>query len=360
MSVETYEWLNTMTRIGYTEKRGKAWHYKAVHQSGRGNHFIGAVPVEEVNALFFDAVEGYAEGTYMTADGVTTVRDDRRKVIIRPPGTFGPDDRGGILNETLLLGQPGEAQGWKLHQYREWLVRTLGDILDTSTSDLGIASAGLLQGGAMAWVQIEAPDNVETQVGYTFRPFILAATAHTGGMSTTFKQAVTAVVCDNTLAVGLGEAGGAARIRHTRNSSAKLGDIRAKLGILHTMAADFSEQVEKLADITVSDGDLARFLDQWTPLEKDGEKLTGRSLGIATAKRDKLVKLYTTDERVTPWAGSALGLLQAVNTFEHHVQGTTNKSGDEIAQRNMLRVVKGDRDRMDAATLAMIREVVAA
>lgn len=360
MSVETMKWLNTMTRIGYTEKRGTAWHYKREQQEGRGNHFIGPVPKEEVMALFFDAVEGYAESSYMTPDGFVNIRDERRKCILRPPGTFGPDDKGGILNDSLLLGQPGEPQGWKLHQYREWLVETFGRILDTPSDDIGIASAGLLQQGAMAWVQIETPENVETPEGFTFRPFLLAATAHTGNMSTVFKQAVTAVVCDNTLSAGLAEGGGTARIRHTRNSEAKAADLRSKLGILHTVADEFSRQVAELSDITVSDGDFEQILALLAPPTVDKKTGLARLSGQAKAKREKIERLYRTDPRVTPWAGSAFGVWQAVNTFEHHVQGTTNKTGDEVAQRNMLRVVKGDRDRMDADTVKLIREVVAA
>lgn len=360
MSLETMNWLNTKTLIGFTEKRGNAWHYKRELQEGRGNHYVGPVPVESVNGLFFDALEGTTESVAITSDGVVKVISPNRKCILRPPGTFGPDDVGGILNETLLKGQPGQPEGWKLHQYREWLVATLGDILDTSVSDLGIASAGLLQQGGMAWVQIEAPENIETPVGFTFRPFILAATAHTGNMSTTFKRACTAVVCDNTLSAGLGERGMVSRTRHTRNSEAKLGGIRDALQIIHTTGDDFARQVEELADIVVSDGDFERFLDELAPfVDSKGKELAPDKRGRVQAKRDKVAGLYLRDPRCTPWYGSALGVLQAVNTFEHHIKGTTNLSGPQVAQRNMLRTVQGKTDAADADTVKMIREVVA-
>jgi phage/plasmid-like protein (TIGR03299 family) len=359
MSSETMKWLNTMTLVGQTDKRGTAWHYKREMQDGVGNHFPGFVPRERVEALFFDAVEGTAESTYMTDSGMVLIRDPKRKQILRPPGTFGADDKGAILSERLLEGQPGDERGWKLHQYKEWLVNTVGDILDTSTSDLGIASAGLLQGGALAWLQIETPENIETAIGFTFRPFILATTAHTGGMSTTYKQAVTAVVCDNTLAIAQREDGGTARVRHTRYSAAKLGDIREKLGILHRMSDDFAQQVEALADITVTDSHFDQFIETLVPfVDSKGKPMPVDKRGRKQAKRDKIVNLYRNDPRVTPWAGSALGVLQAVNTFEHHVQGTTGKSGGDIAQRNMLRVVKGDRDRMDRDTVSLITDIV--
>jgi len=53
MSQETMEWLHTMTRIGFTEKRGAAWHGRA----DQPNHFPGAVPMSEVEGLFSFTVE---------------------------------------------------------------------------------------------------------------------------------------------------------------------------------------------------------------------------------------------------------------------------------------------------------------
>ncbi len=179
-------------------------------------------------------------------------------------------------------------------------------------------------------------------------------------MSTTYKQAITAVVCDNTLSLAMGEKGGAARVRHTRHSAAKLGDIREKLGILHAVRDNYVAEIEALADITVTDSHFDQIIETMVPfVDSKGKPMPVDKRGRKQAKREKIVNLYREDPRCTPWAGSALGVLQAVNTFEHHVQGTTGKSGSDIAQRNMLRVVKGDRDRMDRDTVEIIRDVVA-
>ena len=62
---------------------------------------------------------------------------------------------------------------------------------------------------------------------------------------------------------------------------------------------------------------------------------------------DALNRLYRHDTRVAPWAGTAHGVLQAVNTYEHHentVRGATR------AERNMLRTVTGDFSALDRAT----------
>ena len=51
---------------------------------------------------------------------------------------------------------------------------------------------------------------------------------------------------------------------------------------------------------------------------------------------------------MTPWQGTAHGVLQAVNTYEHHlrpVRGTTR------AERNQLRAVTGDIAELDRRAL---------
>jgi len=52
MSKEALKWLNTQTLIGFTEKRGNAWHYRVDLQSAEPNHYPGPVPVEDVRRPF--------------------------------------------------------------------------------------------------------------------------------------------------------------------------------------------------------------------------------------------------------------------------------------------------------------------
>ncbi|MEV8022345.1 hypothetical protein AB0O76_39800 [Streptomyces sp. NPDC086554] len=54
----TLEWLNANTLIGFTDKRGTAWHYRADLQSTETNHYPGAIPVDDAKWRLFgwDAV----------------------------------------------------------------------------------------------------------------------------------------------------------------------------------------------------------------------------------------------------------------------------------------------------------------
>src|SRR5215212_6500999 len=79
MSQETHEWLNTNTLIGFTEKRGHAWHYRAEDQGAESNHYVGPVPVEDVRRRLFPwhAIEGTVSSTVTLPSGlVVTITDD--------------------------------------------------------------------------------------------------------------------------------------------------------------------------------------------------------------------------------------------------------------------------------------------
>ena len=68
--------------------------------------------------------------------------DPTRKAIVRP-------DTGAILGIFRT--------GYKVHDYDQWLIHNVEGILD---ADLHIGSAGLLRGGAVAWVQVEMADTL--------------------------------------------------------------------------------------------------------------------------------------------------------------------------------------------------------
>lgn len=336
MSRETLQHLNTNTLIGFTEKRGKAWHWRAEDQGAESNHYPLAVPVADVQRRLFhwDALIGDVQSTVLTADGVLTVSDPDRKAIVRP-------DTQSVLGIFK--------SGYEVHQYREWLLETVASILD---DDLSIGSAGLLKGGAVAWVSVEVPDSIVTPEGVEFRPNLLATTSHDGSLATTFKRVVTNVVCDNTHSVAMSEVGQKYRVKHSRYSQARLAEARDALAIVHTIADDFAAQVKALCETTVTDKVWAEFVKALAPLPNEA----GRGQTNAANKQAALNNLYRNDQRVAPWAGNAWGVVQAVNTYEHHVG---NVRGNTREERNQLRAVNGQIDSLDSGTLLLLDKVLA-
>ncbi|MEV7428326.1 DUF932 domain-containing protein [Nocardioides sp. NPDC092400] len=352
MSRETLEHLNLHTLIGNTRARGTAWHYRAEHQGAESNHYPGPVPVDDVERRLFawravsrrlaaEIPASIEEMTHLSTDG-TPLRwklIDGRQAITR-------DDTHHVLGIF--------ADSYAMHQYREWLLTTVADILD---DDLGISSAGLLRGGAIAWVEVSVPENITTPEGVEFRPNLLATTSFDGSIATTFKRTVTDVVCDNTRETALSEQGQTYKVRHSRYSHARLADARDALALVHTISDEFAAEVAHLCAIAVDDRQWQRFLDSYVPRRDDtGRDLRGRARTLADRKRDTLQRLYRHDQRVAPWSGTAQGVVQAVNTYEHHeatVRGATRP------ERNMLRTVTGDFGKLDRRTLAVLDAVLA-
>src|SRR5258706_6293081 len=109
MSQETFEWLNSMTLIGFTEKRGNAWHYKAELQGDEPNHYVGAVPVEDVLRRLFN-FEVRETSLYVPTGAASGAKF---KVV---PGrkAMTTSDTGDLLGIFK--------DGYQGHRYKEWPV----------------------------------------------------------------------------------------------------------------------------------------------------------------------------------------------------------------------------------------------
>ena len=352
MSRETLQWLNTNTLIGFTDQRGTAWHWRAQDQGSQSNHYPGAIPISDVTERLFSwlaesrrvavEVEAYAdETTHLSPDG----QPSRWAVVPDRQAICRSDDSTGAV-----LGLFGP--GYVAHQYEAWLLSTVADLID---DDLAISSAGLLRGGAVAWVEVSMPETLTTPEGVAFRPNLLSTTSFDGSIATTYKRCVTDTICDNTRELALAESGQEFKVKHSRNSRLQLGPARQALEMVFTLAEDFAAEVSTLCSITVTPNQWGHFLDRHVPRvdPKSSQPLTGRSLTLADQKRQTLEQLYCRDPRVAPWAGTAHGVLQAVNTYEHH-EGVVRSDRQE---RNGLRTLTGEFGKIDRTTWQTLKPV---
>ncbi|GAA3586811.1 hypothetical protein GCM10022222_84410 [Amycolatopsis ultiminotia] len=332
MSRETAAWLNTQVLIGFTDKRGHAWHYRADSQGGEPNHYPGPIPVADVRRRLFNW------------------KAQRAEVLIR-------DNFGTRLEPTALAITASDngdrlglhTDGYGIHQYDEWLLNKVTLLLD---GGLQIGSAGLLRQRKQAWVSVEVPDNIMTPEGVEFRPNLLACTSHDASLKSRYKRVVTNVVCDNTMAAGLRETGQEHAVAHTSQSDLNVLDARAALNMVETIAGEFAAEVKKLCETAVTDEAWRMFLDAHDPLPAQ----RGRAYTNAAKRRSSLTRLWTSDSRVSPWRGTGWGVVQAVNTRQHHeatVQGATRP------ERNMTRVLDGGLAKLDHATVSTLRTVLA-
>jgi phage/plasmid-like protein (TIGR03299 family) len=377
MSAERIEWHNVWSLIGNTANRttangwhkvqeiltadaglqtiGGAWHYRAAVQGDEPNHYYGPIPVEDVERRLFGwepvAVSPMvATYSVITEDGVETISitDGNRQMIVRPRGALGEDDPGGIVGVFKA--------GYKIHNFREWLLHNVASILD---DELSISAAGLLREGAQAWVEVSVPETITTPEGVEFRPVLLAATSLDGSLATGYGRKVQLTVCDNTLAIALAEKGQSIKFKHTTNSLNRIGEAREALAIVHTIADDFAAEVAQLTNTTVTDEAWAQFLDahELTTLkDAKGNAKEKASKTHAMNRRAEFEQLYRYDERCKPWIGTAFGVLQAVNTHKHHV---ATVRGMSRPMRNADMAITGGIDALDRNTLDTLTAVLA-
>ncbi|AEV52014.1 hypothetical protein [Rhodococcus phage REQ1] len=349
MSAETSLWLNTNTLIGMTANRGHAWHYRAEDQGERSNHYEGAIPVGDVAERLFDweAVKvpvlaefpaDLTEATGLNADGIP--------VAARPVPGLAAIARSDNHHVFKVF-----TDGYEPHQYREWLLGAVSNILGDS---LKITSAGLLRQGGQAWVEVSVPETLHDEVtGFAYRPNLLAATSLDGSLSTTYGRTITATVCDNTMAIALGQAKDAqVKIRHSRYSNLRIDEARSALKLIEETADEFTDTLHELVQTTVTDRQWFQFLDAWQPVPEE----KGRAQAIATRQRDELTTMYRHDARANTWNGTAFGVIQAVNTWAHH-QSTVK--GATRAERNAEGAITGKFTALDNKVHTVLREVLA-
>lgn len=343
MSKETLRTLNTSTLIGNVAKRGfNAWHYRAELQGDEPNHYDGAIPIGDVERrlFFWEAQEAPVYVGIKDENGniVRYIEQTDRKAIVRSDNQH-------------VLGLFKES--YSIHQFKHATLDNVSNIIDDH--QLVIDSAGVLRDGGIAWVAVSMPDNIQTSAGFPVRPMLLATTSHNGTIATTYKQVYNAPVCDNTLFAGLAEDGAQFKARHSKHSDMKIQSIREALDIVFTMSEDIIAEIERLSNITVTDSEWNAIVNRLIPVGEEG-KVAQSAISKMQNKQDTIRTMYKTDPMVAPWTGTALGVLQAFNTYQHHVVGANNSR----AERNAMNSLNGKIQQADANVLSVLNELVLA
>lgn len=339
MSKETAQWLNNNVLIGFTEKRGKAWHYRQSEQGTEPNHYPMAIPAADVSRRLFKwepmivPVCIPVDGEYIEIDGKNAIvpSDDPSHVF----GIFSND--------------------YQPHGYDEWLIGNVSNILGDT---LSISSAGLLKGRGVAWVEVSVPDTITTPEGIAFRPNLLATTSLDGTVATTYKRTCTFTVCDNTWGMAMAEKGQTYKRKHTRYSAGKIEQDKAReaLNLIQETSDAVQDELRALCQIEVTRDEFHAIIKTVTDPEK-GKEQTKTGATVQARKVAEITSLYTSDPRVAPWTNTAFGVIQAFNTWEHHVKPT--RGDTERAERNALASIKGETEKSDAKVWAAIRKELA-
>ena len=344
MSAETSKWLNTMTLQGFTEKRGHAWHYDVSAQEAEPNHYPGAIPFEDVKRRLFYwvATEGAVKTRVKVGGKWQTVTVPGKKSLSHP-------ETGEVFS---IAGK-----SFATHNYYPWLIENFQTVLDTD--ELNIGSAGLLKGGAQAWVQIELEDTVDGPGGIQHRPFLTGSAVLDGSRSDVYGNGSTLTVCDNTLNAALGAFFASVKYAHRKGVEFRPQDVRDKLDLLIGTTDAVNAELEAMLAIPVSDANWEQFVAaEFGP--RPSVLVEGKGSAALTKwdnSHDTLTALYRNDDRVAPWAGTGFGAIQAVNTWRHHYQVAKNVAGGR-PERNMINRLDGTNAKADAKALEQLLAIV--
>lgn len=371
MSSETLEWLNNNILVGYIDDR-EHWHKEGAGWTGMSDRdgsgllkpwfaeegydggYSGPVPIEAVRERLFnwDAVKASMTARVPTTagslDGFDGVNDEdgpyveidvpTRKAIVR-----------NDTNEVLGVF----SKSYKIHQYHEWLVNNVADLID---SEVQIDSAGLLKNGGVAWVSVSLPETVSTTSEFAVRPRLLCYTSHSGVFATTYSRGVGAPVCDNTLDFQIGRSSNKFKVKHSRHSIGRLVDAREVLQILHSDCDEMTEFFDKLADWSVTDQEFRNIVDRLEPVPSENVDLDGKvsnqkAITHSERRRSEIFNMYNHDARSSSWKGSALGALQAFNTWDQQVRSVR---GGQRVESQMFSTLNGHVRKYNAEILNAI------
>ena len=324
--------------------------YKAWWQ---GEDFDGAyeaaIPVEDVHSrmLSWEAQEAdvavklyVTEGDYHGQDEggyFRWVADNDRKAIVRAD------------NEAIFM-YPGR-DSYQMHGYMP-VLEQCGKITDSG--ELGIASAFIMDKGAVFVANMELPDDITTEQGITHRVKLMVSTSMNGRFATQWKISDEFAVCSNSFNLNLSGKGNEFRVKHTSKSLGKIGDARNALGLVYKAAEEYTKFLDAMTKVDVTPANFQAIMDGLftMPVAQmvNGKVTNQAAITRMDNKRDQLLTMYATNPMVKPFHGTLFGAFQAWSTWNQHEK----PRGDALAAQ-IIGDITGKTGEVDAEFFAIVQ-----
>lgn len=377
VSRETIETLNRLILVGNCKNRPMAWHNRPELRRQMGwdnNHFDDYVPMDEVIARLFNwEAEAVPKANLIPCSkkDANFFGPQGQPYKIMPTGEWqkvpGTDDeyefRGqeqGIVRSDTHAHLATHGPGYKIHDYKEWLLGLQAEVIG---SELRILGAGLLRQGLQAYVQVALPETVhDRSSGLKFIPFMMISTSLDGSMPTTISRQAMYVVCDNTRDTALRRAAADNMIftaKHTARSLnwERVEEVRNALGILVESAKEIRKEQRELVAQPVTRRQVIKVMDIILPMPKSEDNPSQAALTRADNKRKAFLQTYTRDPMCADYQGTAAGLLHAFNTHWTHKR---QLNGDDFyrIQKNTDAVIRGKVGQFDRQVVGAMATVL--
>ena len=185
----------------------------------------------------------------------------------------------------------------------------------TEQSGFELETAGVLKGGRKLWALARTGQSLLLKGKDVTNGYVLLATACDGTLATTAQLTSVRVVCNNTLAVALGQGSGAVKVPHSTTFDPIA--VKQQLGLSVSDWEIFKSQLTALSGRKVKDSETNKYLVQVFSdpyASKDAPPINERAMNRAL----ELFQGHGRGSRLASSQGTAFGLLNAVTEFVDH------------------------------------------
>lgn len=189
----------------------------------------------------------------------------------------------------------------------------------TEVSGFELETAGVLKDGKKLWALAKTGQSVTLKGRDTVNGYLLLATACDGSLATTAQFTSVRVVCNNTLAIALGDGTGCVKVPHRSQFDAAA--VKRQLGIATSSWDAFMVRTKALAERKITDSTAEAFLRR--VLIYSTANLPDRETIAINERAIKAVgQLYAGRGKGADLAsasGTAWGLLNSISEYvDHH------------------------------------------
>ena len=178
--------------------------------------------------------------------------------------------------------------------------------------DVKYVTAGSLKEGRRVWMLAQLP---RTRIlGDDVDPYICFSNSHDGTGTVKVCMTPIRVVCNNTLNLALESAKRCWSTRHMGNIESKLNEAKQTLQMADTYMAALNDEMERLANITLTEERVDEILKEVFPIAEDDTDRKKRNMENA---RDGIIACYFMPD-ISKFMGTALGLVNAASDFATH------------------------------------------
>ena len=339
------EWMNAgNAMLGFTAQREK-WanngfmsmqadgSYKAWWQNDTFPYaYPGAIPVVDVYTKLLDwhtqecdiAVKLYLPtGDERTVDAhgqddkgyFIWVQDPEHKAIVRE-------------DSEVVFGYFGQ-ESYEKHDYIP-LIEQCAKIAD---GELGVASAFLMDHGAVFIIGMELPEDITTTEGIEHRVRLQASTSQNGRFATRFDVVDEFAVCSNSFRLNLNKAdksGKSFTVKHTSRSLGRIMDAHTALSLVYKATEEFNLFLDSMTKVDITDQQFQSIVNGLvaipeTKFNDNGDQTNKGAQTIADGKRDKLTHMWSFDHRCRQFKGTLFGAFQTWSTWNQWERPTGDK-----------------------------------